>query len=203
MEKYKICPSCGIKNGPILFECLKCEADLTNIKITDEESETTLSNTVDIKIASPSKVFVRICECGTKNSANVRKCSSCGEDISYATPIPDEETEQGSFIVSSIDGAFSYKINDTETIIGRENLMSQYLQNKAFVSRNHAKITIENNDLFIENLSTTNFTFINNKKIFEKVKLNDGDELGFGGICINNERQEQAAYFLVRIGACI
>ena len=39
-------------------------------------------------------------------------------------------------------------------------------------------------------------------KITEKVKLNDGDEFGLGGITINGNRQEQAAYFLVRIGAC-
>ena len=39
MEKYKICPSCHSKNEPTLLECLYCEADLTRVKITDEETE--------------------------------------------------------------------------------------------------------------------------------------------------------------------
>ena len=39
MEKYKICPSCKTKNPPALFECMSCEADLTGVKITDEEEE--------------------------------------------------------------------------------------------------------------------------------------------------------------------
>ncbi len=203
MEKYKVCPYCGIQNGPTLFECIKCETDLTGIKITDEEAERGLSATIKNNTFAADKVMVRICDCGTKNPANARKCSSCGEDVSDIMPVPDKKSEPTSFLLSSLDGTFAYKITDAETIIGRENAMSQYLQNKAFVSRAHVKITVENDELFIENLSATNFTFINNKKISEKVKLNDGDELGFGGIYKNNQRQEQAAYFLVRIGSCI
>ena len=38
MEKYKICPSCKTKNPPALFECMSCEADLTGVKITDENT---------------------------------------------------------------------------------------------------------------------------------------------------------------------
>ena len=59
------------------------------------------------------------------------------------------------------------------------------------------------NELFIENLSNTNFTYVNNKKILEKTKLQDGDEIGLGGTNLNGKCQEQAAYFLVRIGQCI
>jgi len=81
--------------------------------------------------------------------------------------------------------------------------MSDYLINKKYVGRSQAKLTINNNELWIENLSGTNPTFVNNKKITEKTKLSDGDEIGLGGIVINGSRQEQAAYFLVRIGSCI
>ena len=43
MQKYKICPSCHSKNEPTLLECLYCEADLTRVKITDEETEKMLT----------------------------------------------------------------------------------------------------------------------------------------------------------------
>ena len=64
-------------------------------------------------------------------------------------------------------------------------------------------VTTMNDEWFIENLSNTNFTYVNNKKIMEKTKLTDGDEIGLGGTNLNHKRQEQAAYFQVRIGQCM
>lgn len=29
MEKFKICPVCGMRNKPNMIECLGCETDLT------------------------------------------------------------------------------------------------------------------------------------------------------------------------------
>lgn len=56
MEKYKICPSCKTKNPPALFECMNCEADLTGVKITDEETERMLAeNTAAQAEATPKR----------------------------------------------------------------------------------------------------------------------------------------------------
>ena len=52
-------------------------------------------------------------------------------------------------------------------------------------------------------MSNTNFTYVNNQKITEKTRLNDGDEIGLGGTNINGKSQSMAAYFLVRIGQCM
>lgn len=153
------------------------------------------------------KKMVRVCECGTKNAPNARKCSSCNEDISDITPTPDTEKEKVdetiSFVLSSLDGQFAYKVTTDDVTIGRENIMSEYLSVKSYVSRSHARIIKENNELYIENLSNTNFTYVNNKKITEKTKLQDGDEIGLGGTNLNGKCQKQAAYFLVRIGQCM
>lgn len=206
MEKYKICPSCKTKNPPALFECMNCEADLTGVKITDEETEKMIAENATAQAEATPKKMVRVCECGTKNAPNARKCSSCDEDISDITPTPDVEAESRevlSFVLSSLDGKFAYKIVANELTIGRENTMSEYLAKKSYVSRSHAKVTKVNEDLYIENLSNTNFTYVNNKKITEKTKLQDGDEVGLGGTNLNGKRQEQAAYFLVRIGQCM
>lgn len=203
MEKYKICPSCHEKNEPTLLECIYCEADLTRIKITDEESERMQENN---SIAEQQTAeLVRICECGAKNPPNARKCSSCGEDISDITPTPDtaEKPAETTFVLSSIDGQYAYKMTSDEIIIGRENIMSEYLSVKSYVSRSHAKLSIMNGELFIENMSNTNFTYVNNQRITEKTRLNDGDEIGLGGTNINGKSQSMAAYFLVRIGQCM
>lgn len=206
MEKYKICPSCKTKNPPTMFECINCEADLTGVKITDEETEKMIAENAAIQAEATPKKMVRVCECGAKNAPNARKCSSCNEDISDIIPIPDVEEEKkevASFVLSSLDGQFAYKITADDLTIGRENTMSEYLSAKSYVSRSHAKLTLVNNELFIENLSNTNFTYVNNKKIMEKTKLQDGDEIGLGGTNVNGKCQEQAAYFLVRIGQCM
>ncbi len=81
--------------------------------------------------------------------------------------------------------------------------MSEYLSGKSYVSRAHAKLFLEESGLSVENMSSTNFTYVNNKKIQERTKLQDGDEVGLGGMSINGSRQEEAAYFLVRIGQCM
>lgn len=204
MEKYKVCPSCKTKNEPTLLECINCEADLTMVKITDEETEKMLAENAAAQSAATVK-WVRVCECGAKNPANARKCRSCSEDISDITPVPDKEEDQNAsaYVLSSLDGQYAYKVTADEVIIGRENIMGEYLSAKSYVSRAHAKLILAESVLYIENMSSTNFTYVNNKKIMEKTKLQDGDEVGLGGTNVNGKRQEQAAYFLVRNGQCI
>ena len=209
MNKYKICPSCRAKNEPVLLECLYCEADLTHVKVTDESTEKMLEeNEAAAAAASKKTTMVRICDCGERNPANARKCRACNEDISDVTPTEEElteteKTEAKSFVLSSLDGKYAYKIEDGETVVGRTNVMSEYLASKSYVSRVHAKLTLENEELYIENLSGTNFTYVNNKRITEKTKLENGDELGLGGINVGGKCQSEAAYFAVRIEPCM
>lgn len=200
MLKYKICPSCNTKNEPTLLECLNCEADLTRVKVTDEETEKMLEENAATQPQEQVKL-VRVCECGTHNPSNARKCSSCKEDISDITPIPetDENDCKKTFVLSSLDGQYAYKITADEITVGRENVMSDYLSAKSYVSRSHAKFVVENEELYIENLSGTNFTYVNNKQITGKVKLENGDEIGLGGTNLNGKCQSEAAYFIVRI----
>lgn len=203
MEKFKVCPSCRTKNDPTLFECVHCEADLTMVKVTDEATK---GMPAENAAAQPetTEQWIRVCECGVNNPANARKCSACGEDISDITPTPGRREEKGTsvYVLSSLDGQYTYKITAEEITVGREAVMGEYLSAKSFVSRVHAKLTVEENELYIENRSNTNFTYVNNRKISGKTKLQEGDEVGLGGMDVNGGRQEQAAYFLVRSGQC-
>jgi pSer/pThr/pTyr-binding forkhead associated (FHA) protein len=73
------------------------------------------------------------------------------------------------------------------------------LSTKTYVSRKHAKLIIVESEIYIENLSGTNNTFVNNTLIPNDVPrlLENGDEIGLGGRLLNGERQAQAAYLVI------
>lgn len=203
MEKYKVCPSCGEQNEPTMLECLICEADLTSTKITDEELERRVTEEVS---SPPEETIVRICDCGAHNPPNARRCAQCEEDISDITPVAwvDSPTTPAiQYILSSMDGVCAFQIQESAVTVGRECAFQEYLRTKPYVSRAHAKLSLDRGNLFVENLSSTNYTYVNNQRINEVTQLQNDDELSLGGISRDGSRQSGAAYFLVRIEPCI
>lgn len=210
MEKYKVCPTCGTKNPPTMIECIKCETDLTSVPIGEAKAEVNNDSADKLQDDTHSEAIkmVRICECGSKNPASVRKCSECGEDISDIIPVQDVETDAKDkvhFVLSSLDGGYAFELSQNLTVVGRENVMKDYLAAKSFVSRKHAEFLIEADKIWVKNHSTTNHTYVNNEMIRdnEYFELHDGDVIGLGGKEINGSIQEEAAYFRMRIGTCI
>lgn len=198
MEKFKICPVCGMHNKPNMIECIGCETDLTSVKATDEATEQAKITVQENTSENLEEKYVRICDCGCINSATAKKCAECGEDISDIAPILQSENNTCKYVMTSLDGEYAYEIKDGTTILGRENEMKEYLADKAYVSRQHAKIMKEDDKVYIENLSNTNFTFVNNQKITEKTELHIDDEIGLGGNETNGSRQSEAAYLILR-----
>ena len=198
MEKFKICPVCGMHNKPNMIECIGCETDLTSVKATDEATEQAKITAQGNNSENVEGEYVRICDCGCINSATAKKCVECGEDISDIAPILQSENNTCKYAMTSLDGGYAYEIKEGTAILGRENEMKEYLADKAYVSRQHAKIIKENDKVYIENLSNTNFTFVNNQKIGEKTELHIDDEIGLGGNETNGSRQSEAAYLILR-----
>lgn len=206
MQKYKLCPYCSKHNDPKLLECDECGEDLSSVALTDDETEE--KRIIDRKAENGVNTtkMVRICEeCGAKNPPNANICVSCGEDISMVLREKDIQENKLRFVLISLDGNYEYKLINDSIVIGREKEMKEYLLSKPFVSRVHATLSVIEGNLYVENVSKTNYTFVNNVKVMdgEQKELNDGDELQLGGNSINGDRQELAAYFQVRIGACI
>jgi pSer/pThr/pTyr-binding forkhead associated (FHA) protein len=54
------------------------------------------------------------------------------------------------------------------------------------VSRRHARIIVEGGNYFIEDLDSTNFTFVNKQQVAPKVRqpLKDGDEIRCGRVAL-------------------
>ena len=204
LTKYKVCPECGKHNSPNLLECRYCEADLTGVKILDREMEKKQApvpqDAPAVAEASAEMELVRICDCGAKNPPQARRCKVCGEDISDVLPrqIKQYEPKPFSYELKSIDGAFRSTIDKPLIVVGREAEGKDYLADKVYVSRQHARLTVVAEKVFIENLSGTNRTFINNEVIpnATPTALSDGDEIGLGGKIVNGSRQDKAAYFL-------
>ena len=198
MEKFKICPVCGMHNKPNMIECIGCETDLTSVKATDEATEQAKITAQENTSENVEEKYVRICDCGCINSATAKKCIECGEDISDIAPILQSENNTCKYVMTSLDGEYAYEIKDGTAILGRENEMKEYLADKAYVSRQHAKIMKDDDKVYIENLSNTNYTFVNNQKIVEKTELHVDDEIGLGGNETNGSRQSGAAYLILR-----
>jgi hypothetical protein len=205
-NKFKVCPVCYEHNPPALLECKKCEADITGVKVVDE-TLLAAQNPITQNAVAPqdNHLLIRLCDCGTENLPQSRKCASCGEDISDVRATERNAVAampQYTATLRAFDG-FSFAIIKPVTIIGRDSEMSGYLREKNYVSRKHAKITVASGEVYIENLSGTNHTFVNNVLIpcDTPTLLKNGDEIGLGGKLNNGERQTQAAFFVIEVPA--
>ena len=75
-------------------------------------------------------------------------------------------------------GEFPLRMN-REIIIGRSSDLDMVLV-EDMVSRRHAKITSTDADIFIQDLGSTNGTFVNGEKTAGRHKLAEGDRILVG-----------------------
>lgn len=204
LTKFKVCPTCGEHNPPELLECKNDETDLTGVKVVDEAILATVNAAAGEGIAPDnSRSLVKTCDCGTANLPQARKCSSCGEDISDVPVTAAQSSPEAmrKVVLRSMDASFTFPLDKPVTVVGREAGMQQYLETKVYVSRKHAKFTYANDEVYIENMSSTNHTYVNDTLIPSDAPtlLKNGDEIGLGGKQINGKRQSQAAYFVIEV----
>ena len=203
MDRFKICPECGEKNPPNITECLKCDCDLMGVSVTNDSQEK-VSPIQAGGCACVNEQTFRICsECGERNLPNARKCANCGEDISDITPTAadiavTQRNAETRFVLCDIDGKELLTINKSIIVIGRQNELQDYLSDKSYVSRKHCRLLSEEGSLYIEDLGSSNSTYVNNEIVTEKTRLNKGDEISLGGNMADGKRQNKAAYFLLR-----
>lgn len=202
--KYKLCPACGAQNAPGLLECAQCEADLTAVKITDPAVAQAPQSVEPEPPQGPQPGdLCRLCDCGAPNPPQLRKCAICGEDIGDIVPCPFQIAPTAPVISLTDNAGLCFNLTESEYILGRAATLSEYLTGKSFVSRRHAKLNLCNGVLFVENLSATNPTFVNNEQLTDgqPYVLKDGDEICLGGRRINGEIQAQAACFTLKVRA--
>jgi len=69
---------------------------------------------------------------------------------------------------------------NAKILIGRGDEANIRIGYDNFCSRRHALIFLDMNSCYLEDLNSTNGTYVNGKRINEKIQLNNGDIIGLG-----------------------
>jgi len=137
--------------------------------------------------------------CGSEIEAGDAFCSACGYALKAApaaAPVaaaPLAAAPAGPRLVMVDSGAEIPLPAGDEILVGREDPVSGiYPQvdltphggEEGGVSRQHARIIVEGGDFFVEDLDSTNFTFVNKQKLAPKTRqsVSDGVEIRFGRV---------------------
>jgi pSer/pThr/pTyr-binding forkhead associated (FHA) protein len=100
---------------------------------------------------------------------------------------------QPRLVIEGSNAALPFPPGQTEVVIGREDPVSDVFPeinleehggDEGGVSRRHARITIQGGQCFIEDLDSTNHTYVNKQKLLpgQRQTLNNGDQLRFGRV---------------------
>lgn len=71
-------------------------------------------------------------------------------------------------------------VRNTVTIGRRDD--NSIVLSDSFVSSNHAKLYVRNNEFYLEDLDSTNGTYVNNQKLQGRMKLKMNDEIKIGTV---------------------
>ncbi len=140
--------------------------------------------------------------CGVEVEAGDRFCSNCGAVLEAAPALVEEEVvplpappSVGPRLVVAASGAEIPLPTGEEILIGREDPVSGVFPDidltphggeAGGVSRRHARLVVKGGAYFVEDLDSTNFTFVNKQKVAPKTRqpLNDGDEIRCGRVAL-------------------
>lgn len=142
--------------------------------------------------------------CGAEVEVGDAFCSNCGASLATqapptATPPPPAPSAPsapaGPRLIVAASGAEIPLSAADEILIGREDPVSGIYPDVDLtphggedggVSRQHARLIVEGQDYYIEDLDSTNFTFVNKQKLAPKTRhvLNDGDEIRCGRVAL-------------------
>jgi pSer/pThr/pTyr-binding forkhead associated (FHA) protein len=118
--------------------------------------------------------------CKTFNPAGMMFCVECG--LIFDRALPDDAFGAPAIQLPVLldDSGREYPIRPGENIVGREGDIAAV---DGRVSRRHAKITLQDGVLSVEDLNSTNGTMVGGDRLNagQSVVLNQGEKLSFGG----------------------
>ncbi|MGD8791705.1 MAG: zinc-ribbon domain-containing protein [Anaerolineae bacterium] len=157
--------------------------------------------------APPAEPVSATCPaCGAEVEAGDVFCSACGFSLKAPpAPAPDVVTPApaaapapavaGPRLVVPASGAEIPLPAKEEIIVGREDPVSGIYPDvdltphggeSGGVSRRHARILVEGGEYYVEDLDSTNFTFVNKQKLTPKTRqvVHQDDEIRFGRVAV-------------------
>jgi hypothetical protein len=102
----------------------------------------------------------------------------------------------GTLVIREGDGAGGEHPLDGELVLGREPGAAGLLLEDPGISRRHAAVRERAGAITVEDLGSSNGTFVNGERITGEVELADGDEIQLGGTVISVHGSEAATAFL-------
>jgi hypothetical protein len=102
----------------------------------------------------------------------------------------------GTLVIREGDGAGGEHPLDGEVILGREPGVPGLLLDDPGVSRRHAAVRERAGAITVEDLGSSNGTFVNGRRIAGEVELADGDEVQLGGTVISVHGADAATALL-------
>jgi hypothetical protein len=175
------------------------------------EQEPKVTEVVPVEVvaeeAPPALPEVPSCpSCGSEVDEGDTFCSNCGAVLRPAEPPPPAPVEEpappapapppvGPRLVVVDSGAEIPLPAQDEVLIGREDPVSGIFPDVDLtphggegggVSRRHARLIAESGNYFIEDLDSTNYSFVNKQKLAPKTRhpVGDGDEIRCGRVAL-------------------
>jgi hypothetical protein len=171
-----VCPTCGRQRPDGVTFCDECGTRLNE--------------------DAPASAGVLACpKCGAQLESGGNFCDMCGAPVgTAATAVPSSPPPvSGRLIVQSSHVSLPLPSGLTEVVIGRKDPHSGFAPEvdltdhggtEGGVSREHARLFVRGGQLFIEDLESTNGTFVNQQKLSpgRPRPVRDGDEIRLGWV---------------------
>jgi uncharacterized Zn finger protein (UPF0148 family) len=139
--------------------------------------------------------------CGSEIEAGDAFCSTCGfalqaVSVPSAAPAPVvKPAAAGPRLIVRTSGAEIPLPDKDEITVGREDPVSGIFPDvdltphggeEGGVSRRHARLVKDGGKYYVEDLDSTNFTFVNKQKLAPKARhvVGEGDEVRFGRVAV-------------------
>lgn len=129
--------------------------------------------------------------CHTGNPPSETYCMDCGFELS-GEPVAVEDIPEiapaGTLVTP--DGLREFALRQGENTIGREN--ADILLSHNTVSRRHGKIIVQDGRALVQDLGSTNGTFVDGRRIEgdEQVELKDEVDVVFGSVTLKYQASE-------------
>lgn len=119
--------------------------------------------------------------CTHENRPGAFFCSQCGTKLHFAAPL------QGRLL--RMNGPLQARVIEIPSpvcVLGRDPNASVHLEEES-VSKQHARLTCENGRFVIEDLESSNGTFLNGRRIHAATEIRAGDLIRLGAVILKLE----------------
>ena len=163
-----------------------------------DDSEYSRSATQTVAITQKEDTTMKCKECQVENIEGALFCEECGARLEEKPDISESASETGEspLVFQSSEGNTLTIPEKEEVMIGREDPISEIFPDvdlsslgglEKGVSRKHAVIRRVGVDYVVEDMGSTNGTFINKKRIQPHARqvIKPGDEIKFGKLSLS------------------